>query len=113
MGGIGIMNIVLATVMERTREIGDRRVTGARRRDIVCQFLAESTLISIGGGVLGIGSGFLVSWLIASIADWNTIVTPISVITAFGASVAVGILFGLYPAVKAAQIDPIEALRYD
>jgi len=112
-GGIGIMNIVLATVMERTREIGMRRATGARRKDIVRQFLAESILISIGGGILGIGFGFLTSWLIAYVAGWNTIVTPVSVIAAFGVSVAVGVVFGLYPAIKAAQIDPIEALRYE
>jgi putative ABC transport system permease protein len=112
-GGIGIMNIVLATVLERTREIGVRRATGARRIDIVRQFLAEATLISIGGGVLGIGCGYFLSWLIANVAEWKTIVTPISVMVAFGVSVAIGILFGLYPAVKASQIDPIEALRYE
>ena len=112
-GGIGIMNIVLATVLERTREIGVRRATGARRIDIIRQFLAEATLISIGGGLLGIGCGYFLSWLIANVAQWKTIVTPISVMVAFGVSVAVGVLFGLYPAVKAAQIDPIEALRYE
>jgi putative ABC transport system permease protein len=112
-GGIGIMNIVLATVMERTREIGVRRATGARRVDIVRQFLAESTLISIGGGLLGIAFGFFLSWLIASVAQWKTIVTPLSVIVAFGVSVGVGVVFGLYPAVKASRIDPIEALRYE
>lgn len=112
-GGIGIMNIVLATVLERTREIGVRRATGARRIDIIRQFLAEATLISIGGGLLGIAFGFFLSWLIANVAQWKTIVTPISVIVAFGVSVAVGVLFGLYPAIKAAQIDPIEALRYE
>jgi putative ABC transport system permease protein len=112
-GGIGIMNIVLATVMERTREIGIRRATGARRRDIVRQFLAESVLISTGGGLLGIGFGFLISWIIATTAQWKTIVTTPSVLIAFGVSVAVGVLFGIYPAMKAAKIDPIEALRYE
>jgi putative ABC transport system permease protein len=112
-GGIGIMNIVLATVMERTREIGIRRATGARRSDIVRQFLSESVLISVGGGLLGIGFGFFLSWLIARAAEWRTIVTPISVGVAFGVSVLVGIVFGLYPAVKASRIDPIEALRYE
>jgi putative ABC transport system permease protein len=112
-GGIGIMNIVLATVMERTREIGVRRATGARRIDIVRQFLAESILISIGGGLLGVAFGFFLSWAISTVAQWRTIVTPTSVIVAFGVSVAVGIVFGLYPAMKAAQIDPIEALRYE
>src|SRR5205085_4222760 len=97
-GGIGIMNIVLATVMERTREIGIRRATGARRRDIIRQFLIESVLISIGGGAMGIGFGYFLSWTIAASAHWKTIVTPVSVIIAFGVSVAVGVLFGIYPA---------------
>jgi putative ABC transport system permease protein len=112
-GGIGIMNIVLATVMERTREIGIRRATGARRGDIVRQFLSESVLISVGGGVAGIGFGMGLSWLIAHTAEWKTIVTPASVIIAFSVSVAVGVVFGIYPAVKASRIDPIEALRYE
>ncbi len=112
-GGIGIMNIVLATVMERTREIGIRRATGARRNDIMRQFLTESVLISVGGGALGIGFGFFLSWLIARAAEWNTIVTTSSVLIAFGVSVAVGVIFGIYPAMKAARIDPIEALRYE
>jgi len=112
-GGIGIMNIVLATVLERTREIGIRRATGARRADIVRQFLSESVLISIGGGLIGIGFGFFLSWLIARAAEWKTIVTPSSVMIAFGVSMMVGVVFGLYPAVKASRIDPIEALRYE
>jgi putative ABC transport system permease protein len=112
-GGIGIMNIVLATVMERTREIGIRRATGARRGDIVRQFLSESVLISVGGGIAGIGFGLSLSWLIAHTAEWKTIVTPASVIIAFSVSVAVGVVFGIYPAMKAARIDPIEALRYE
>ena len=112
-GGIGIMNIVLATVMERTREIGIRRAIGARRNDIVRQFLTESILISVGGGLLGIAFGFFLSWLIARAAEWKTIVTTASVLIAFGVSVAVGVIFGLYPAMKAARIDPIEALRYE
>jgi putative ABC transport system permease protein len=112
-GGIGIMNIVLATVLERTREIGIRRATGARRSDIVRQFLFESVLISIGGGVLGIGFGYFLSWLIAAAANWSTIVTPASIVIAFGVSVAVGLVFGIYPARKASRIDPIEALRYE
>jgi putative ABC transport system permease protein len=110
-GGIGIMNIVLATVMERTREIGIRRATGARRGDIVRQFLSESVLISVGGGLLGIAFGFFLSWLIARAAEWRTIVTTTSVAIAFGVSVMVGIVFGLYPAIKASRIDPIEARR--
>jgi putative ABC transport system permease protein len=112
-GGIGIMNIVLATVLERTREIGIRRSVGARRFDIVRQFLTESVMISIGGGLLGIGFGFFLAWLIARTAEWKTIVTSASVIIAFGVSVAVGVIFGIYPAVKASRINPIDALRYE
>jgi putative ABC transport system permease protein len=112
-GGIGIMNIVLATVLERTREIGVRRSVGARRFDIMRQFLTESVLISVGGGILGVAFGFFLAWLIARTADWKTIVTTASVVVAFGVSVAVGVLFGAYPALKASQINPIEALRYE
>jgi putative ABC transport system permease protein len=112
-GGIGIMNIVLATVLERTREIGIRRSVGARRFDILRQFLTESILISVGGGVLGVAFGFFLAWLIAQTAEWKTIVTTASVVVAFGVSVAVGVLFGAYPAVKASRINPIEALRYE
>jgi putative ABC transport system permease protein len=112
-GGIGIMNIVLATVLERTREIGVRRATGARRSDIVRQFLLESVLISTSGGIAGVAFGYFLSWLIATTADWKTIVTSTSIAIAFGVSVAVGVVFGIYPARKAANIDPIEALRYE
>ncbi len=112
-GGIGIMNIVLATVLERTREIGIRRSIGARRLDIVRQFLIESVLISVAGGLLGIAFGFFLAWLIARTAEWKTIVTTASVVIAFGVSVAVGVLFGIYPAVKASKINPIDALRYE
>lgn len=112
-GGIGIMNIVLATVLERTREIGIRRSVGAKRADIVRQFLTESVLISASGGLLGIAFGFFLAWLIARTAEWKTIVTTVSVVVAFGVSVAVGVLFGVYPAVKASRINPIDALRYE
>ncbi len=112
-GGIGIMNIVLATVLERTREIGIRRATGARRSDIMRQFLLESVLISFAGGMLGIGFGYFLSWFIARAADWKTIVTTSSILVAFGVSVGVGVVFGIYPALKASRIDPIEALRYE
>jgi putative ABC transport system permease protein len=112
-GGIGIMNIVLATVLERTKEIGVRRAIGANRGDIIRQFLLESVLISIGGGLVGISFGYFLSWLIAAAAQWKTIVTTSSIVIAFGVSVIVGIIFGIYPARKASRVDPIEALRYE
>jgi len=112
-GGIGIMNIMLATVLERTREIGIRRAIGARQKDIVRQFLIEAVLISIVGGLIGIGAGFFGSKIIATIAGWSTVVTATSIIVAFGVSVFIGLLFGIYPAVQAAKLDPIEAMRYE
>ena len=112
-GGIGIMNIMLATVLERTREIGIRRAIGAKRSDIVRQFLLEATLISIAGGLMGIVFGFTLSRLIALTAGWSTIVSPSSIVLAFSVSVSVGLVFGLYPARQAAQLDPIEAMRYE
>lgn len=112
-GGIGIMNIMLATVLERTREIGIRRAIGARQRDIVRQFLIEAVMISILGGLIGIAAGFGGSRIIAAIAGWATVVTVISIIVSFGVSVFIGLLFGIYPAIQAAKLDPIEAIRYE
>jgi len=112
-GGIGIMNIMLATVLERTREIGIRRAIGARQIDIIRQFLTEAVLISIIGGLIGIGFGFALSRVIAAAAGWSTVVTFASVAVAFGVSVGIGLLFGIYPAVQAARLDPIEAIRYE
>jgi putative ABC transport system permease protein len=112
-GGIGIMNIMLATVLERTREIGIRRAIGARQGDIIRQFLMEAVLISIVGGLIGIGFGFTLSRLIATAAGWSTVVTTSSIAIAFGVSVFIGLLFGIYPAVQAARLDPIEAIRYE
>ena len=112
-GGIGIMNIMLATVLERTREIGIRRAIGARQSDIVRQFLTEAVLISIVGGVIGIAFGFTLSQVIALAAGWSTVVTTASIVVAFGVSVFIGLLFGIYPAVQAAKLDPIEAIRYE
>jgi putative ABC transport system permease protein len=112
-GGIGIMNIMLASILERTHEIGVRRAIGARRRDIIRQFVTESSLISFVGGVIGIGFGFGISRLIAWLAGWSTIVTASSILLAFLVSVSVGLIFGIYPAVKAARLDPVEALRYE
>jgi putative ABC transport system permease protein len=112
-GGIGIMNIMLATVLERTREIGIRRAIGARQGDIVRQFLTEAVLISIVGGLIGIAFGFTLSRIIATAAGWSTVVTTSSIAIAFGVSVFIGLLFGIYPAVQAAKLDPIEAIRYE
>jgi putative ABC transport system permease protein len=112
-GGIGIMNIMLANVLERTREIGMRRAIGARRRDIRLQFLIEAITISALGGVIGIALGFAIARLVVYFAGWSTIITPWSVALAFGVSTAVGILFGSYPAVQASRLSPIEALRYE
>jgi putative ABC transport system permease protein len=112
-GGIGIMNIMLATVLERTREIGIRRAIGARQADIVRQFLTEAVLISIAGGLIGIAFGVTLSKIIASAAGWSTLVTTSSIAVAFGVSVFIGLLFGIYPAVQAAKLDPIEAIRYE
>jgi putative ABC transport system permease protein len=112
-GGIGIMNIMLATVLERTREIGIRRAIGARQADIVRQFLTEAIMISIAGGLVGIAFGFALSQIIATAAGWSTVVTSSSIAVAFGVSVFIGLLFGIYPAVQAAKLDPIEAIRYE
>jgi putative ABC transport system permease protein len=112
-GGIGIMNIMLATVLERTREIGIRRAIGARQSDIVRQFLTEAVLISMLGGSIGIGFGLALSFIIGAAAGYSTVVTTISIVVAFGVSVGIGILFGAYPAVQAAKLDPIEAIRYE
>jgi len=112
-GGIGIMNIMLASVLERTREIGVRRAVGARQRDILSQFLCESVLISGLGGTIGVILGFSIAWGVGFFSDWNTVVTGFSVILAFGFSLTVGLLFGTYPAMGAARLNPIEALRYE
>jgi putative ABC transport system permease protein len=112
-GGIGIMNIMLVSVTERTREIGVRKALGARRRDIMLQFLIEALVLCIAGGVLGLGLGILVAYLMASMAQWNTIVAPQSAILAIGFSAFIGIFFGLWPARRAARLDPIVSLRYE
>ena len=112
-GGIGIMNIMLASILERTREIGVRRAVGARQMDIVRQFVIEAILISFVGGVIGILFGFGMSRLIAWVAGWSTVVTPGSILLAFFVSVSVGLVFGIYPAQQAARLDPVEAIRYE
>jgi len=112
-GGIGIMNIMLASVTERTKEIGIRRAIGARRSRIVVQFLINTCVLSIGGGLLGLLLGVSIPFLITAFTNMPTVVQPYSLALAFGISVGVGIVFGLYPAMRAAALDPIEALRHE
>jgi putative ABC transport system permease protein len=112
-GGIGIMNIMLVSVTERTREIGIRMAVGARERDVLIQFLVESITMSLAGGILGTALGISGAKLISSLAQWPTIVTPGSILLATLFAGAVGIFFGFYPAFKASRLDPIEALRYE
>jgi len=112
-GGIGIMNIMLASVVQRTREIGVRRAIGARRRDILSQFLTEAVVISLLGGLTGVALGIGIAWGVASFSEWSTVVTPFSIVVSFAFSVGIGVLFGTYPARNAARLDPIEALRYE
>jgi len=112
-GGIGIMNIMLASVTERTREIGVRRALGGKRRDIVLQFLVETVMLAGAGGLLGVLLGFAVPFLVTHFAHMRTIVTLWSPVVAFSISALVGIVFGLYPALRAAQMDPVEALRHE
>ena len=112
-GGIGIMNIMLAAILERTREIGVRRAIGARRSDIVRQFVIEAILISFAGGSLGVVLGVVMSHLIAWLAGWNTVVTIGSILLAFLVSISVGLIFGTYPAVKATRLDTVAAIRYE
>jgi putative ABC transport system permease protein len=112
-GGIGIMNIMLASVLERIREIGVRRAVGATRRDIALQFLGEAVLISLAGGIAGVLLGTAFSYGIQRLADIDTIISGMSVAVAFGVSVAVGIVFGLVPARRAADQDPITSLRHE
>jgi putative ABC transport system permease protein len=112
-GGIGIMNIMLASVLERTREVGIRRAVGAQRKDILGQFLVEAVILSFVGGLIGVFFGFLLTKVIALYAGWRTIVSFSAIFLAFSVSAAVGIIFGIYPARKAAELDPIVALRYE
>jgi putative ABC transport system permease protein len=112
-GGIGIMNIMLVSVTERTREIGLRLAVGARGRDIMMQFLVEAMTLATLGGAIGVLLGVLISWLVAYIAGWNISLNLLSIIFAVGFSAAIGIFFGYYPAKKAAKMQPIEALRYE
>jgi len=112
-GGIGIMNIMLVSVTERTREIGIRMAIGARPADVLMQFLVESVVLSLLGGLIGVGVGYGGSWLVAHLTGWPTAIEPATVGVALGFSAAVGIFFGFWPARKAAGLDPITALRYE
>jgi putative ABC transport system permease protein len=112
-GGIGIMNIMLATVSERTREIGIRRALGAKKRDIIFQFLSETLILTLSGGILGIILGSLIPFLVTHFGQMRTVITTSSLVLAFGISAGVGIIFGMYPAYRAANMDPIESLRHE
>ncbi len=112
-GGIGIMNIMLASVLEQTREIGVRRAVGAQRSDIRFQFLVTSFTLSLLGGLAGVALGVGISRVVAVYADWPTVVTGFSIALALGVSVSVGVISGLYPAIRASRLDPIEALHYE
>lgn len=112
-GGIGIMNMTLTTVTERTREIGLRKAVGARKNDITVQFLAEAVTLTFLGGAIGVALGWLISLGVSRFADIATEVSLLSVILAFGVSAVIGIIFGYYPAWRAAKMDPITALRYE
>jgi len=112
-GGIGIMNIMLVSVTERTREIGIRMAIGARGRDILFQFLVEAVTLGVIGGIVGIGAGMITSKVLAAQRNWPALVPPEWIVYAFLFSAAVGIFFGFYPARKASKLDPIDALRYE
>ncbi|HSQ36111.1 MAG TPA: ABC transporter permease [Candidatus Binatia bacterium] len=112
-GGIGIMNIMLVSVTERTHEIGIRMAIGARSRDILVQFLIEAIVLSLSGGLIGVLIGFGATWIVQLATGWNTVIAPMNVFLSFGFAGAVGVFFGYYPARKAAALNPIEALRYE
>ncbi|KPK42940.1 MAG: hypothetical protein AMJ65_06980 [Phycisphaerae bacterium SG8_4] len=112
-GGIGIMNIMLATVSERTREIGIRRALGAKKRDIIMQFLSETLMLTLLGGILGISLGSFIPYMVQQFGKMPTVITGESLLLAFGISAGIGVIFGLYPAYRAANMDPIESLRHE
>lgn len=112
-GGIGIMNVMLVSVGERTKEIGIRMAVGAKGKDIMTQFLIEAVMLSLTGGFIGIVAGILGSLIASSLAGWKVVVTPESVMLSFGFAALIGVFFGIYPAKKASNLDPIEALRYE
>jgi putative ABC transport system permease protein len=112
-GGIGIMNIMLVSVRERTREIGVRMAVGARRRDILRQFLVEAVVVSLAGGAVGVGLGYGAAALLARFGQWPTVVPSYAVGLALAVSVVIGVVFGVGPARRAARLDPVEALRFE
>ncbi|HEY4632322.1 MAG TPA: FtsX-like permease family protein, partial [Candidatus Limnocylindrales bacterium] len=112
-GGIGIMNIMLVSVRERTREIGIRKAVGARDRDVLAQFLIEALTLSLLGGLVGTGIGLLTSAAIGSVAGWGFTFNPLTVVVALAFSLGIGVIFGVWPARQAARLDPINALRYE
>ncbi|MED5410848.1 MAG: ABC transporter permease [Pseudomonadota bacterium] len=112
-GGIGIMNIMLASVTERTREIGIRRALGAKKKDIIAQFLIEAVILSGVGGLIGVVLGIIIPFIISTFWGMTTIVTPIAPILAFSISAMIGVIFGIYPSMRAADMDPVEALRHE
>jgi ABC-type antimicrobial peptide transport system permease subunit len=112
-GGIGIMNIMLVSVTERTREIGIRRAVGARARDVRLQFLVEAMTLSIAGGAVGLAAGLVASVLLTWALDWPTAFSGSAVALAFGIAAAIGVSFGFYPAQRASQLTPIDALRHE
>ena len=112
-GGIGIMNIMLVSVTERTKEIGLRLAVGARRRDVLVQFIVEAMIMSLIGGLIGVAVGLVTARTLTAVLDWPTEVSATTLSSAFGIAAAVGILFGYYPARRASRLDPIDSLRYE
>ncbi len=110
-GGIGIMNIMFVSVTERTREIGIRKAIGAKNRDIMIQFLTESVILSVLGGILGIGFAYLLSWMLEGLI--SSIITATPIILALSFSTAIGLIFGILPAMRAARLNPVDSLRYE
>ncbi len=112
-GGIGIMNIMLANIQQRVKEIGIRRAVGATSSDILVQFLLEAVVISVGGGLIGVLTGFMISYGISHFTGWSTLISLSSILVSFFVSVLVGLSFGIFPARRASEMDPIRALRYE
>jgi putative ABC transport system permease protein len=112
-GGIGIMNIMLVSVTERTKEIGLRLAVGARRRDVLLQFLVEAMVMSLIGGVIGVGIGIVTARTLTAVLDWPTELSALTLVSAFAIAASVGIVFGYYPARRASRLDPIDSLRYE